>query len=86
MPGFDGTDPRGMGPMAGGGRGFCSPIGMRAAWRPYGARSWVRYGYEFDASPSRQEELDFLKSESQALKRTLEGIDARIKELVGEVK
>jgi len=27
MPGFDGTGPRGMGPMTGGGRGFCSPWG-----------------------------------------------------------
>ena len=25
MPGFDGTGPQGMGPKAGGGRGFCSP-------------------------------------------------------------
>ena len=23
MPGFDGTGPRGMGPMTGGGRGYC---------------------------------------------------------------
>ncbi|MEA3442371.1 MAG: DUF5320 domain-containing protein [Chloroflexota bacterium] len=28
MPGFDGTGPRGMGPMTGGGRGFCSPWGL----------------------------------------------------------
>jgi len=28
MPGFDGTGPRGMGPMTGGGRGFCSPWGV----------------------------------------------------------
>ncbi|ODS40261.1 MAG: hypothetical protein A7315_09130 [Candidatus Altiarchaeales archaeon WOR_SM1_79] len=25
MPGFDGTGPRGLGPLTGGGRGFCSP-------------------------------------------------------------
>jgi len=25
MPGFDGTGPQGMGPKAGGGRGFCTP-------------------------------------------------------------
>ncbi|MFC1956809.1 DUF5320 domain-containing protein [Chloroflexota bacterium] len=24
MPGFDGTGPRGMGPMTGGGRGYCA--------------------------------------------------------------
>ncbi|HPN72428.1 MAG TPA: DUF5320 domain-containing protein [Candidatus Omnitrophota bacterium] len=32
MPGFDGTGPAGMGPMTGGGRGFCAlPAGGRAA-------------------------------------------------------
>ena len=32
MPGFDGTGPRGLGPMTGGGRGFCNPYmgGMRS--------------------------------------------------------
>lgn len=25
MPGFDGTGPRGLGPLTGGGRGFCLP-------------------------------------------------------------
>ena len=38
MPGFDGTGPRGMGPMTGGGRGFCVvPVG-RASARLYNAR------------------------------------------------
>lgn len=42
MPGFDGTGPMGMGPMTGGGRGFCAmPMG------PYG-----RYGYGMGESPS----------------------------------
>ncbi len=35
MPGFDGTGPRGMGPMTGGARGWCNPynagpVGYRA--------------------------------------------------------
>ena len=47
MPGFDGTGPRGMGPMTGGGRGFCSPWGMGAAFRGYGAAPNVRYGYPY---------------------------------------
>ena len=29
MPAFDGTGPRGMGPMTGGGRGWCSPYYRR---------------------------------------------------------
>jgi len=38
MPGFDGTGPRGMGPMTGGGRGLCNPYnqayGMMPGFRP----------------------------------------------------
>jgi hypothetical protein len=43
MPGFNGTGPRGMGPMTGGGRGFCNPYNSF-----YGAMP--RYGAGF-ASP-----------------------------------
>ncbi len=35
MPGFNGTGPMGMGPMTGGGRGFCNPYGR--AYAGYGA-------------------------------------------------
>ena len=39
MPGFDGTGPRGLGPLTGGGRGFCAmPLGMGypyMGYRPY---------------------------------------------------
>lgn len=49
MPGFDGTGPRGMGPMTGGGRGFCSPWGIGAALRsgvasPYAGTPYPFYG------------------------------------------
>ena len=37
MPGFDGIGPMGMGPMTGGGRGFCA--------KPY--RGYGPYGYGF---------------------------------------
>jgi len=41
MPGFDRTGPRGLGPMTGGGRGFCNPYmgGMRA---PFMGRGFGR--------------------------------------------
>ena len=49
MPGFDGTGPRGLGPMTGGGRGFCNPSfrGMGAPYMgyPYGTPyGWGRRG------------------------------------------
>ena len=55
MPGMDGTGPRGMGPMTGGGRGFCNPLG---AGYGGGVNVWPRYrgysrwpGYAYGSSP-----------------------------------
>jgi hypothetical protein len=90
MPGFDGTGPGGMGPMTGGGRGYCNP---GSGWTGY--RFPRRYGYtyphygRFAAWPAvspvgRDEALRFLKSQAAALKRGLEGIDERIAELAAE--
>ncbi len=47
MPGFDGTGPAGMGPMTGGGRGYCYPDGNYQGFdMPYGNYQNVPYGYE----------------------------------------
>jgi hypothetical protein len=48
MPGFDGTGPRGMGPMTGGARGFCNPYyaGTRSSFMgsyPYSAPYGMGY-------------------------------------------
>jgi len=54
MPGFDGTGPAGMGPMTGGGRGWCNPysplyVGYPAPYpyRPYYApvAAWPAWGF-----------------------------------------
>jgi len=54
MPGFDGTGPRGEGPMTGGGRGFCArpagyvPYGGAGRWYPPYGTGWAApypYGY-----------------------------------------
>jgi len=104
MPGFDGTGPRGMGPMTGGGRGFCSPWGMGAALGGYGAPPRIGYGYPyygwagashpfygaptsvpgpvpFAPQMTREQELDFLKTQAQAMRGHLEQIEARIQEM-----
>ena len=57
MPGFDGTGPRGMGPMTGGGRGLCSPWGRGAAFRrgivqPYPGVPYAPYS-GFGSTPYR---------------------------------
>ena len=97
MPGFDGTGPRGMGPMTGGGRGFCSPWGIGAASRPYGRFQGMGYGYPYyGAAPTvlgvapfvppmtREQELDFLRGQAEAMKEQLDQIDARIRALETE--
>ena len=94
MPGFDGTGPRGMGPMTGGGRGFCSPWGRGAAYRPYGFGPGYGYGRAyygagqfapfqapFSPEANKEEELDWLRRQSQGIKGQLEQIEARIKQL-----
>ena len=46
MPGFDGTGPRGVGPMTGGGRGFCAVPG-------YGLMPGYGAGYGWSARGGR---------------------------------
>ena len=124
MPGFDGTGPRGMGPMTGGGRGFCGPWGVGRGYgfgrgMPYpgigqGAGYGMPYGYPYGgAAPygyagspagtmpgvssmpypggdpyapqmTREQELDFLRSQAETIKGQLEQISGRIKELETE--
>jgi len=90
MPGFDGTGPRGMGPMTGGGRGFCAvPLssgrpayaGMRF-YRPYTPPYQGAYGFgPFAPGMNREQELESLKNESQALRERLKELETRITQL-----
>jgi hypothetical protein len=95
MPGFDGTGPMGMGPMTGGGRGFCSPWGIRA----YGIPRRRGYGYPYHATGqfvrgimpyasqmSQEQEIGFLKQQAEARRVELKEIQTRIKELAKETK
>ena len=93
MPGFDGTGPRGMGPMTGGGRGFCGPFGTRAARQPFGARRWVPYaGYgaygfgPFAPRMTREQELEFLKGQAEALRDELRDLETEIGKISAEEK
>jgi hypothetical protein len=88
MPGLDGTGPRGMGPMTGGGRGFCSPWGIGAAYGPYGVTPWAGYGFRagwgfspFAPSLTKEQELDFLNNQAQAMREQLQQIETRIQQL-----
>ena len=94
MPGFDGTGPRGMGPMTGGGRGFCA-IPLRSAWpvyagigvhMPYVAPSGIPY---YRASPfapqvTREEELDYLKGLAKSMRDNLKETEVRIRQIEGK--
>ena len=91
MPRFDGTGPRGMGPMTGGGRGSCSPWGIRTA-RPYGLPRRAPYAYPYRlhgiapfAPPmTREQEMEFLKNEAQAMRDELKELETEIVKLSAE--
>lgn len=53
MPGFDGTGPRGMGPMTGGGRGFCNPYGSFYGMAPRYGFAWGGRGGGFGRGMGR---------------------------------
>jgi hypothetical protein len=93
MPGFDGTGPMGMGPMTGGGRGFCNPWGIGAALRGYGLPRWAPYASPYYGAYGfglfapripREQELEFLKTEAQALREELKELETRIAQLSAE--
>ncbi len=114
MPGFDGTGPRGMGPITGGGRGFCAvplpaagPAYMgRTAYPPYGVpwgtpyygrgrgglpRRWYPGAAMVSPYPPAQPiyapkmtpegEIDWLKSQAEAIRTELNQTEARIHDL-----
>ena len=87
MPGFDGTGPMGMGPMAGGGRGFCvAPVssirprsfekGCGRGWRNQfyatGLPRWARGANEAEIL---KEEAGFLKEELKAIQDRIETLE-----------
>jgi hypothetical protein len=84
MPGFDGTGPAGMGPMTGGGRGFCGPYGAGARRWPYGVRRWAEYGDAYRSAPTPQQELGSLKDEARTLRAYLKKLESEIERLSAE--
>jgi hypothetical protein len=83
MPGFDGTGPAGMGPMTGGGRGFCA-VRLGPVRPVYGMRYFPEPYYRvpsFAQGVTPGQELDYLKGLSQSLKEDLRKIEEKIQQL-----
>jgi hypothetical protein len=91
MPGFDGTGPRGLGPMTGGGRGYCAvllpgssaPITAGITYGPHAGR-WVAPYYGIAPGVTAEDELNFLRNRVQALNEYLEGIEGRLQSLTSK--
>ena len=93
MPGFNRTGPWGEGPMTGGRRGLCASrdfganqlgrgrgFGMgrgQGMGRGFGRCNWAPAYYNAPMM-NRDQEIDFLKGQAEALKRELEDIESRI--------
>jgi len=93
MPGFDGTGPNGMGPMTGGGRGYCNPRGAGVSLRSYTFPRWApgtysrygAYGYRpFAPRMSREQELEFLKGQAEVLRNELKELETEIGKISAE--
>ena len=91
MPGFDGTGPNGMGPLTGGGRGFCSPRGSIP--RQYAFPRRVNYGFPrygayglwpFTPRVTREQELEYLKGQAEALRDELKELETEIGKISAE--
>ena len=91
MPGFDGTGPMGMGPMTGGGRGYCVAPVSEIRTRPFGRRFFGRgcgrgWRNQLDATGLPRwargaNEAEVLKEEAGFLKEELKAIEDRIEML-----
>ena len=90
MPGFNGTGPRGMGPMTGGGRGVCSPgRGMRQDYGGYGTRGRGRgfsrwgqgFGYLESAPAVNGDDLTSLRQQAQDMREQLNELEARLQQV-----
>ena len=80
MPGFDGSGPRGMGPMTGGGRGLCA-MPLPRTWSRYAAgAAHARYGVRW-SNLTPEQELDLLENQAEVLREQLGQIEAKIEEL-----
>ena len=87
MPGFNGTGPRGMGPMTGGGRGFCSSGRRSETPYLYRFQRGMGGGYRYretalPVSQEPQEELiASLREDVGSLRKELEKLTLSFKEL-----
>ena len=85
MPGFDGTGPRGQGPVTGRGMGPCCPQGQRRAFgrggmgRGFGRR-FADYGPSY-YEPTKEEQKKILETELSETEKYLESIKKTLKEM-----
>ena len=91
MPGFDGTGPNGMGPLTGGGRGFCNPWGRIPRQSTFPGRAnygFPRYGtcgsWPFSPRVTREQELEYLKGQAEALRDELKELETEIGKISAE--
>ena len=91
MPGFDGTGPRGIGPMTGGGRGFCV-IPLPSTWPTYAGTGFhmtytAPWGIPYYGVPpsapqiTREEELDYLRGLAKSMRDDLKEIETRMQKI-----
>jgi len=75
MANFDGTGPRGMGPMTGRGMGPCSGFGFGMGWRNRGVRRGLGRFYSNNVWPAaKEDQLKMIQDYRKALEEELEDL------------
>jgi len=80
MPGFDGTGPRGLGPMTGGGRGFCALKMPRKPDAPIQGLAG-QTGWPVALPPASEATLAQLRSQAAQIEESLRAIHSHIERL-----
>jgi len=80
MPGFDGTGPRGLGPMTGGSRGFCVLRLPNSTGEPFTGLAG-RAGWPVGHIAEEKVELAHLRGQAQQVEAILRSIHSRIERL-----
>ena len=81
MPGFNRTGPLGNGPMTGRGLGPCGRGLRSGAGRGFGRGMGRQSGYGPAYEPTKEQEIADLKAEKELVKKDLDSIEQRLKEL-----
>jgi hypothetical protein len=86
MPGYDGSGPRGQGPMTGGGRGYCVTSWGGDVRRGFGLRRLARWGFPGRGAGWRGDDAPMTADIPAGGYAEVEGLAEQIRALTSQVE